>query len=138
MTSHLARWLRRYLPSELVSLLAAIAAAQLAHAFGANPALVAVAGAWSETITYYVTMLAREVRSHPGQRLPITLRNLLLEFGVAEALDSLILRPGLMYLATQSVANVTFGVVLGKLAADVVFYVPTVAAFELRRRYLPA
>ena len=138
VSSHLARWLRRYLPSELLSLLAAVAGAQLAYGATANPAVAAVAGAWSETIIYYATMLTREVRAHPGQRLPITLRNLVLEFGLAEALDSLLIRPAMMYAATQLLANIALGTVLGKFAADVVFYIPTIAAYELRRRYLPA
>ncbi len=138
MRTHLGRWLRRYLPSELLALVAAVAGAQLAYVLSANPALAAVVGAWSETITYYATMLAREVRAHPATPLPITVRNLLLEFGAAEALDSLLVRPALMYAATALLANLTLGVIAGKLAADVFFYLPAITAYELRRRYLPA
>ena len=42
----------------------------------------------------------------------------------------------MMYAGGQLVADVRLGVVLGKLGADVFFYVPTIAAFELRRRHL--
>jgi hypothetical protein len=136
--SHLARWLRRYLPSEVLSLLAAVAGAQLAFAVSGNAAVAAVTGAWSETLMYYATMLAREIRAYPSQPLLITLRNLVLEFGFAEALDTLLLRPTLMYLAAQLVSDLRLGVILGKLAADVIFYVPAITAYELRRRYLTA
>lgn len=87
---------------------------------------------------YYATMLAREIRAYPSQPLLITLRNLVLEFGFAEALDTLLLRPTLMYLAAQLVSDLRLGVILGKLAADVIFYVPAITAYELRRRYLTA
>jgi hypothetical protein len=100
-----------------------------------NPAIIAIAGAWGETTSYYATMLLRERRANPRQRLWRTLGNLAVEFGIAEALDSLLFRPTLMYMAGQMVSDARFGVLIGKLAADVVFYIPTVIAFELRQHY---
>ena len=135
MSSHLRRWLRRYLPAEIVALLAAIAASQLVYFLSGSVAAAAVAGAWGETIAYYGTMALRE---HRTSTLLRATRNLVLEFGVAEVLDSLLIRPALMYAASQLIANVALGVALGKVAADVVFYVPAITAYELRRRYLPA
>jgi hypothetical protein len=126
-------WLRRYAPAEVASLIGALVAAQVAWTLSGNGAAAAVAGAWGETTAYYTTMLARElIRTQAG--LFVTLRELILEFGVAEALDTLLIRPGLMYAGGQLVADVRLGVLLGKLGADVFFYVPTITAFELRRR----
>jgi hypothetical protein len=59
-----------------------------------------------------------------------------LEFGLTEVIDSVVLRPALMYACTLLVSNAVVGVLLGKLAADVTFYIPAIAAFELRRRYI--
>jgi hypothetical protein len=100
-----------------------------------NPAIIAMASAWGETTSYYPTMLLRERRAHPRQRLWRTLSNLVMEFGIAEALDSVFLRPTLMYVIGQIVSDARLGVLIGKLAADVVFYVPTVIVFELRQHY---
>jgi hypothetical protein len=137
MSGRAGTWLRRYLPAEAVSLLGALLAAHVAWQLSdQNPVLAALAGAWGETLAYYATMLVRELTANHGD-VPLALRDLVLEFGVAEALDSLFVRPTLMYAAGQLVANMTAGVLLGKLASDVVFYVPTIAAYELRRRYLP-
>jgi hypothetical protein len=121
----------------VLALIAAVIGAQIAFSASGNAAVAAIVGAWSETITYYVTMLLRDVHANPAQPLPITLRNLILEFGVAEALDTLLVRPALMYLATEAIGDLRIGVIVGKLASDVVFYIPAIAAFELRRRYLP-
>jgi len=138
MKSALARWLSRYLPAEAAGLLASIVSANAVWLTAdANAALVAVIAAWAETLAYYSVVLLRDLHANRG-KLHRTLRNLVLEFGLAEALDSLLIRPAAIYLATQLVADLTLAVILGKLAADVVFYVPTIAAFELRRRYLPA
>jgi hypothetical protein len=70
-------------------------------------------------------------------RLRRAVVNLVLEFGVAEAIDTGLVRPGLIFLASRLVADLSLGVFIGKLAADVTFYVPAIAAYELRRRYAP-
>lgn len=128
-------WLRRYVPAEVAALLAALLGAQVAWSLTGSAAVAAVAGAWGETAAYYATMLVRELRA---TRLPllVQLRELVLEFGVAEALDSLLVRPTLMYAAGQLLADVRLGALAGKLGADVFFYVPTIAAYELRRHQL--
>jgi hypothetical protein len=128
-------WLRRYVPAEVASLVAALVAAQLVWSLTGSAAGAAVAGAWGETAVYYVTMLLRELATTRGALL-VTVRELVLEFGVAEALDTLLVRPALMYAAGQLVADLRLGILLGKLVSDVFFYVPTIAAYELRQRYL--
>jgi len=135
MTARVGVWLRRYLPAEAASLVGALLAAQLAWTLSGSEAAIAVAGAWGETLAYYATMLLREVLTTRSGLL-VTLRELGLEFGVAEALDSLLIRPAMMYTAGQLVADVRLGVLLGKVGADVCFYIPTIAAYELRRRHL--
>ena len=136
-SSRVQTWLRRYLPAEAVSLLAAVLLGSLAAWLTTNNAAVAaVVGAWGETTAYYATMLFRERRAFPHQPIWRTLTNLTLEFGVAEALDSILVRPTLMYLSGQALSDVRLGILVGKLASDVVFYVPTIAAFELRQHYL--
>jgi len=129
-------WLRRYLPAEAVSLLAAVLSGSLAAFLsGDNPAITALVGAWGENVGYYATMVVREQHANSRQSVWRTMANLTLEFGVAEALDSMLIRPALMYGAGQLVSDVRLGVLIGKVVADVAFYVPTIAAFELRQRY---
>ena len=38
-----------------------------------------------------------------------------------------------MYAAGRLLGDVSAGVIVGKLLADIVFYVPAIAAYELRR-----
>lgn len=64
------------------------------------------------------------------------LRNLLLEFGPAELLDSFILRPALLTLAMQLIADLPLALVTGKVAADLLFYTVTIGSVELRRKLL--
>jgi hypothetical protein len=129
-------WLWRYLPAEAVSLFAAVLSGSVAALLtDNNAAAAALAGAWGETTAYYATMLLRERRAYPQQALWRTLANLTMEFGVAEALDAMLVRPTLMYLAGQALSDIRLGILVGKVAADAVFYIPTITAYELRRHY---
>jgi hypothetical protein len=124
-------WLKRYLPAECASLVGALLAANVVFSLTANSAAAAIAGAWGENGAYYSVMLLREVRA--VRSVWVALRNLTIEFGPAEALDSLLVRPAMMYFGAQLAGDLTLGTLLGKLAADISFYVPAIAAYELRR-----
>jgi hypothetical protein len=146
----LAVWVRRYLPAEIAGTLMALAGAWAAFAVSGDRTLAAVAGAWAENLGYYGTVGVRDLRrarreadpgaagaaGAAGRLRPLlgVLGGLLVEFGPAEVLDSFVVRPLAMVAATRVVPDLGAAVVLGKLAADLVFYVPTIAIFELRRR----
>jgi hypothetical protein len=63
-------------------------------------------------------------------------RDLVLEFGPAEALDTLLLRPGLLYIGICCAPDPALGVLLAELAADLCFYVPAIISHELLRRHV--
>jgi hypothetical protein len=138
-TSHLWRWLRRYLPAELVCIPAALAGAfLLGEPLGGNEG-AALGGAIGENAGFYGMMLGRELRQRGGlAALPRALRDLSLEFGPAEALDSLLLRPALLYLGIALAPHAALGVLAGKLAADAAFYSLAIAAHGLVCRRRPS
>jgi hypothetical protein len=128
-------WLRRYLPAEVGGTLAALLCACLVTALIGSSATATLAGTWGENLAYYGTMLGRELARRDTRTFPTILRDLVLEFGPAEALDSLLLRPALMYAGILLAPNLALGVVAGKIAADICFYLPTILSYEwLRRR----
>ncbi len=131
----LVDWLRRYLPAELAGIPSALLCAWAADRLTGSTAAAAVAATWGENLGFYGLLLARELRRRGGRRaLAAALRDLTLEFGPAEALDSLLLRPALIYIAMLYAPHPALGVLLGKLAADLAFYLPTIASYELLRR----
>lgn len=127
-------WLRRYLPAELVCTVTGLLGAWAAFALTGSPAAVAVAGTLGENVGFYGMMLGHEI-AHRGMRsLSPIIRDLMLEFGLAEMLDCLLLRPALMYAGQMLAPNTALGIVAGKLVADIVFYVPTIVGYELLRQ----
>jgi hypothetical protein len=132
-------WLRRYLPAELVCTPIALLSAWLAVTLTGSTAVAAIAGTWGENLGFYGMMLARELGRRGVRALPAILRDLALEFGPAEALDSMLLRPALMYTGMILAPSPALGIVAGKLAADICFYVPAIVSYELLcRRTRPA
>lgn len=132
-------WIRRYLPMEVAGTACALAAAATVSRLDGGPAHAAVAGSIAEAVGFYGVAWILVARSHPTRKLSRTARDLAVEFGPAEVLDSLLLRPGLMYLGARSLGDLTTGVLVGKLAADAVFYLVAIAGHEVgRRRFPPA
>ncbi len=136
------RWVSRYGPSELLGTVAAVGTAVSIHSLTGSAVVAAYAGAMAENIAFYGIIFLRESirEAHlagargrdfgEGALVPVA-RNLVLEFGVAEALDTLFVRPLLMGLGLGLIGG-NFGALAGKLAADIVFYGPVLAAFEWR------
>jgi hypothetical protein len=133
----LMHWVRRYLPAELIGTTATLLAAWLASLYTSNPLVIGVAGAWGEFFGFYGPMFVQELRAErktgasltPGRFL-LVLRNLVTEFGFAEVVDSLLIRPAFIALAVSWAPVMAAGVIAGKLAADISFY--AVAGYQVR------
>jgi hypothetical protein len=144
----LREWGRRYLLAEIAGTLAALAAALTVYAQTGSLAPAALAGSVAESIAYYGVVLrrtlpvlyARHAGCRPVRRLLRTGRSLVAEvsdFLVAELADTLVVRPGLIYLAAGwAGSGVVWGLLIGKLLADVGFYAVVIPSYELRKRLM--
>lgn len=142
----LKEWAFRYGPAEIVGTLCALGGASLGSFLSSNNIVAAFAGTWGENLGYYGTISFRDIRagksllksknkSYGIFDLIKNLRNLIFEFGLGEVLDSFVVRPFWLYTMPIVLNNFTLGIIAGKLAADVTFYIPTIVSYELRKRY---
>jgi ornithine decarboxylase len=129
-------WVRRYAPAEIAGIAGAVLGAIAVDRFGL-PAATAYAGAIGEALAFYGVLFVRDlrVRLAAGRDRAVrrTVRDLVLEFGPAEALDTLATRPLAMYVGTLLVGQAWLGVTLGKIGADVIFYAVAITGYEWRR-----
>jgi hypothetical protein len=128
--------IRRYLPAEIAGTAAALGAG-LAFALATGSfAAGAVAATFAESAGYYGVIAFIDFRAGrlSAERPLRTLGNLLLEFAPAEGLDTLFVRPTLIFAGMTLAPHAGAGIVAGKLAADLLFYVPTILGRELLRR----
>jgi hypothetical protein len=137
-----ARWLRRYGPAELLALVGALAGYVSLQLATGSHAAAAYGAALGDNVAYYGFLFAREVAGQAGSaRRPServravarSLRALTCEFGPAEVLDSTVVRPACTAIATATLGTAA-GVLVAKLVADLLFYVPVICTYELRRR----
>jgi hypothetical protein len=132
-------WVRRYGPAELLALIGALAGWLIADLATENSLVGAYAATIGENVGYYGLLATREVRARrcDGAISPLVAGAaacgaLAIEFGPAEALDSLVVRPACVGVGVTALGPVA-GVLAGKLVADLAFYVPVIASYELRR-----
>lgn len=130
-------WVVRYLPAEIVGTAAMVLAGIGVTIWTDNPAIVALAALLGEIIGFYavlaVTIYAEQIQISPRWRTAIARTGLLLiaEFGVAEVLDTLLIRPAALMLGVWLVPDPVWGLLAGKVAADIVFYTIAAGAFTL-------
>ena len=146
----LREWRRRYLLAEVVGTLCALLAALGVYAETRSLASAAFAASLAETVGFYGPVLGQTLpplyRLHAGlggvRRVWLTCRRGLAEasdFVVAELADTLVLRPGLIYLAASwTGSNVVAGLLVGKLLADAGIYAVVIPSYELRKRLVHA
>ncbi|MBG8555320.1 hypothetical protein [Hymenobacter guriensis] len=144
----LHEWLRRYLPAELLSVVATLAGASLSWQLAPGQELrAALAGTWAGNVAYFGWLLAQDIvlarrqlrtqgRSYSWRSFGRNVRALAVEFGAAELLDSFLIRPALMLWLPRWTGSRTGGILLAKLLADVTFYVPAIISYELSKKRL--
>ncbi|MBO0358850.1 hypothetical protein J0X19_12910 [Hymenobacter sp. BT186] len=147
MKQKIREWLRRYLPAELLSVVATLAGAWVGLQSTHSPLSAALAGTWAGNVAYFGWLLAQDVqlarRQCRAQHQPYTrrtfgrnVRALVVEFGLAEVLDSFLIRPALLYYLPRWLGNFTGGVLAAKFLADVTFYIPAIVSYELSKKRL--
>jgi len=140
----LLEWLSRYGAAECAGLGGALLGAIIVRDATGSGIAAAYGAAWVETLGYASVIVTRdylvERRALRGAQRSFSLRaggrlaaELLAEFGPAGVIDTFVTRPLAMMAGTR-LFGITLGVIVGKIAADVVFYVPVVFMYERRQR----
>ncbi|GAA1916379.1 hypothetical protein GCM10009775_06060 [Microbacterium aoyamense] len=130
-------WIVRYLPAEIAGTAAMIVAGLAVTFWTDHPAAIAVAALLGEFIGFYVVLaisvgLEQSRLGVSGRKLvAATFLLLVAEFGAAEILDTLLIRPAALLLGVTLLQDPVWGLLAGKLVADVIFYAVAAGAFTL-------
>lgn len=145
MREKVKEWLWRYGLAEFISLPATLLPAMFVRTATGNDIAAALAGTWGGNIGYFGSILLRDVwltrkrflaegRKYGLKAFSKNIRALVVEFGVAEILDTLLVRPALMYYLPQVMGNFSWGIILAKFTADITFYLPAIIFYELSKK----
>jgi hypothetical protein len=145
MNNRVKEWIKRYLPAEILSVIATLAGAALAYRLTGNRVTTALAATWAGNIFYFGTILISDIvatqrhlatlqKTYTWKTLLKNIRALFVEFGIAEVLDTFIIRPALMYYLPLAFGHLNAGIIVAKFAADITFYVPAILAYEWSKK----
>ena len=140
--SKFTEWLWRYMPCEIAGTAAEFGAAALVYVSTGSLVMAAVAATIGASAGYYATAFVSALRwsyrgqaHRPGaQRIVVAgllaLRSVAIEFGPAELIDSIFVRPLAFYVGPTIFGDVLAGWIFGKLVSDVAFYACAVFSYE--------
>lgn len=146
MKKKVREWVKRYLPAEILSLIATLVAAWAMHHYTGNAVKTALAGTWGGNVVYFGYVILADVLSarreyklmgysYTFRDFLKNARSLFIEFGVAELVDTFVIRPFLMYYLPILLNNLSLGIIIAKVAADVTFYIPAIISYEINKKY---
>jgi hypothetical protein len=135
-------WVRRYAPAEVACLATMLAASVVAARLTTSPPLLAASAIAGATVGFYGVLVVKVAGEQgrlvaPGQpryAMRVASRTVLLlsaEFGAAELLDTFLWRPALMVSAVVLLDEPVWGLLAGKAAADVLFYLVSAMGYRL-------
>ena len=130
-------WITRYLPAEIVGTAAMVLAGIGVTLWTESTAIIALAALFGEIVGFYailaITIYIEQAPVSGSRRRAVGRTGLLLvaEFGVAELLDTLLLRPALLMAGVWLFADPVWGLLVGKVIADVIFYAIAAGAFTV-------
>ncbi len=130
-------WIVRYLPAEIAGTAAMVLAGLAVTIWTDNAAIIAIAALFGEIVGFYavlaVTIYAEQAQVSRTIRAAIGRTGLLLvaEFGIAEVLDTLLIRPAALMIGVWLLPDPLWGLLAGKVAADIVFYAIAAGAFTI-------
>jgi hypothetical protein len=127
-------WFNRYKYAEGAGLLFFVFGSILCHALSIHPLQTSIALTYIEFIGFYLGMLCFEFSTN---NLAWSWKNILQttfklgkEFGLAEIIDLSFSRSFCLWLGMYLCSANSFGLVLGKICADLVFYFLTISCYE--------
>ncbi|WP_284224898.1 hypothetical protein [Mycobacterium antarcticum] len=138
----LREWVRRYLPCEVAGTTCEMGGAAIAYGMTGSAAVAAIVATIGASIGYYAAAYVAAVRiayradPRPSRRSRAwtaniqALRSVTVEFGPAEVIDSLLIRPLAFYVGPLLFGGMVAGWIFAKLVADVGFYVLAVFSYE--------
>lgn len=143
--SNFKEWFDRYKYAEIAATSAALASSQFSRIFDGLTTAYLIT--FAEYLAFYgvIILMAHQKlaitnqsldKKTPCKEIFFLIRNLLIEFGYPAILDFIFIRSFCMYWMTIFTENYFIGIILGKIAADSIFYGLAIVNYEwIKRKY---
>jgi len=136
----LREWFKRYAFAEFLASVFTIVFSNIAMGFFGNYIVAGFVGTWADNLGFYGVITYRDLKAK-GKNKKITsanffrfLRNMIVEFGPAEYLDSFIIRPFYLSVFPYFIDNYTLAIFIATILANITYYIPTIISYEFRKK----
>lgn len=135
--SKIKEWTSRYGLATIISFPAALAAAYLSKFLFSNSVATAYLATFAATLSFYGTIAAKDIkeRKATASELLKVARNMAVEFGPAEYLDSFLVRPFMLYLFPLFIGSFPLAILAGNAATDIIYFIPVIISYEARKKF---
>ncbi len=141
MKKKFKEWLKRYGIPLTLSTISAIIAANLVKILTHNNITAGFFGTWADNAVFYGYLAATDLKKeritsfkNSFKEFFRLIRNMVVEFGPGEYLDSFILRPFFLSAFPYFFKNYSLAILFGGLTADISFFIPTIISYETRKK----
>ncbi len=146
MKSRIKEWIRRYAWAEVISTLLTFLFGWASSCVTKNSVAIAYAGTFGAAAGFYGFIFRRDISNsylkHETETIRVKilliatcLRNMGFEFGLAELLDFLAVRPFCLLYGPLILNNYFWGILAGKTVADIIFFTISILMFEIRKKH---
>ena len=137
----LNEWFRRYAVAEFIGLILTLIFSNISMMLFENIILSGFIATWADNLGFYGTIVFNDLKEREKRNKKLELsdylkqfRNVILEFGPAEYLDSFVIRPSYLILFPHLISNYSLAIFIGTVLADVTYYIPTIISYEFRKK----
>jgi len=130
-------FIKRYWLAELVSACISYLMAWVAINQSGDKILISYCGSAGAFIGFYSIILLNDIRNFPGntglsriQFLKSISLSLLIEFGLSEVIDVLLIRPACLYVAQLSITSFALAIIAGNIGANIIFFLLSAYMFN--------
>lgn len=141
MKAKISYWLHRYLPAELSGNLLSIVAGYVIRNYATNQLLIAYGTTFFDSLGYFSVIIIRHIlysakhhrttqKRYTRYSLTTDLVLLFAEFGFAEILDIVAIRPYFIYTFPLAIKPLGLAILTANCAATIVFYLIAIIIHE--------
>ena len=128
---------KRYWFAELVSACMSYLMAWIATNQNGDNILISYCGSAGAFIGFYIIICLNDIRNFPIntglsriQIIKSITLSLLIEFGLSEGIDVLIIRPACLYIAQLSITSFVLAIIAGNIGANIIFFLLSAYMFS--------
>lgn len=137
MKRKVIEWLRRYSLPLIIGYILTLSVASGTKLLFGSLVVAAYFATWADNCGFYGTIAYRDLKARGKLSFSNffkVIRDMIVEFGPAEYVDSFVLRP--LFLATFPlfISNYPLAILLGSLTAEITFFIPVIISYEFRKK----